>query len=301
MAVVGNLLRVHNQPQDNKTAQAHISFHQRIIESLPIRRGSDESEPRNFRPVSPVKLISNFLGGNSGREPGNSSKQRTGHPSTKDVPVMLPSNRLPSRPRSYQKTTEESAHSKVTLVGADGADPKNTLSHLEETFSAYVIALRSRSGNVVGKVLRGRVNADELLVNELYNTLGMPVLSFPMLAAYSQPVEEPSRIQSAAEVSIDVLFSAFEKFLNKAWKQRMGPVLTAPMLKDMLSKLGKLEVLHTLCKCSPSEDAARPCQAAEQFKILLSEMTPQNRRAFTAMIKLLSECVSTLQKMLKLR
>ena len=56
--------------------------------------------------------------------------------------------------------------------------------------------------------------------------------------ADSRAVENPSRIQSAAEVSIDVLFLAFENFLNRAWKERFGPILAAPVLKAMLSRLG---------------------------------------------------------------
>lgn len=59
-----------------------------------------------------------------------------------------------------------------TLVDATGATIKDTFGLLEDTFATYVVALRSRSGNVVGKVLRGRAGADELVVNELYNTLG---------------------------------------------------------------------------------------------------------------------------------
>ncbi len=42
---------------------------------------------------------------------------------------------------------------------------------LEETFATYMLALRSRRGNVVGKILRSRAFAGELAVNELYNVL----------------------------------------------------------------------------------------------------------------------------------
>lgn len=76
------------------------------------------------------------------------------------------------RADDLQPVDENSSDNKVTLVEANGAKMKDTFGHLEDTFAAYVVALRSRSGNVVGKVLRGRAGADELVVNELYNILG---------------------------------------------------------------------------------------------------------------------------------
>ena len=62
-------------------------------------------------------------------------------------------------------------NNKVTLIETAMESHKSSLSLLEDTFTTYVVALRSRSGNVVGKVLRNRATADELIVNELYNVL----------------------------------------------------------------------------------------------------------------------------------
>jgi len=247
---LSNLQRLHHQPQTAESAQAHICFHQKVVETLPMRPTNDESQPRRFRPVSPVKAFSNFLS-NSGKELSNLTKQqRPAGPL--DAPLMPP----PTRSNSQRRQSDE-VSSKVTMVGTGSLDGKDSLGHLEATFTAYIVSLRSRSGNVVGKVLRGRASADELLVNELYNTL----------------VEDPARIQAAAEVSVDVLFAAFEKFLNKGWQDRMGPVLGAQNLRNMQSVL----------------DSSRDGQTVERFKVLLTEMSPQNRRAFTAMIKLLSD------------
>ena len=53
-------------------------------------------------------------------------------------------------------------------------------------------------------------------------------------------VEDPSRLQAAAEVSVDILFVAFEKFLKIAWTEHMGPVLTANVIRSMQSKFGIL-------------------------------------------------------------
>ena len=55
---------------------------------------------------------------------------------------------------------------------------------------------------------------------------------------YSLIVEDPSKIQAAAEVSVDVLFVAFEKFLRKAWTERLGSVIGSKMLVDLQSILG---------------------------------------------------------------
>ena len=244
---------MHHLPQTAAAAQAHISYHQKVVEGLPVTVASQDNQIRRFRPVSPVKVLSNFLSGSS-KESDHPTKNRT--LGVLEGPTMLPPVRLPSRSNSSRRPSDE-VNNKVTLVNAGQSTPRDSLTHLEDTFSAYMVSLRSRSGNVVGKVLRSRASADELIVNELYNTL----------------VEDPSKIQAAAEVSVDVLFAAFEKFLNKAWKNRMGPVLSAQMLKDMQSVL----------------DSSRNGQTPERFRLLLVEMTPQNKRAFIAMIKLLSD------------
>ncbi|MCJ1397720.1 hypothetical protein MMC11_000916 [Xylographa trunciseda] len=249
---LGNLQRMHHLPQTAEAAQAHISYHQKVVEALPVKATGQENQIRRFRPVSPVKALSNFLSGASKEE--NATKERT--MGILDGPTMLPPVRLSSRSNSNRKPSDE-VNNKVTVVSNAQATKNDSLTHLEDTFNAYMVSLRSRSGNVVGKVLRSRAGADELIVNELYNTL----------------VEDPSKIQAAAEVSVDVLFAAFEKFLNKAWKDRMGPILGPQMLKDMQSVL----------------DSSSNGRTPERFKLFLGEMTPQNKRAFIAMIKLLSD------------
>ena len=246
---------MHNQPHDLESAQAHISFHQKVVETLPIRKKAEESQVRQFRPISPIKAISSFLTG-SVKQPEPVMETTTDR-LTKDMPIMLPPDQSLSRSHSHHKSSDQSFHSDVTLVGTDSTGSNTSISHLERTFAAYMIALNSRSGNVVGRVLRGRASADELIVNELYNTL----------------VEDPSKVQAAAEVSVDVLFAAFEKFLNKAWTQRLGPILAPQLLKKMQSVL----------------DSSRTRQDMERLNTLLGEMTPQNRRAFASTIKLLSE------------
>jgi hypothetical protein len=253
LLLVGDLQKKHHEPQTDGATQAHICFNQKVVEGLPLKLHSEEVQTRRFRPVSPVKALSQFLS-SSGKDLSSSLKQRPAGPF--DSPIALPPRQTPSRSNSHRRPSDE-VNSKASVISSCTVDTRDSLAYLEATYMAYIVSLRSRSGNVVGKVLRNRAFADELLVNELYNTL----------------VEDPSKVQAAAEVSVDVLFAAFEKFLNKAWKERMGPVLSAQTLQNM-------ELLLS---------SSRNNQTTERFKILLGEMTPQNRRAFTATIKVLAD------------
>lgn len=225
---------------------------------------------RGFRPPSPTKLISNLLGGSRDNVPtlkGPSSATLTG-----EFPKMLPprgtlsrSNTLPSSLPGKEKEKEkdkdkekEESTSKISVVGASdsrGLDAQFSL--LEQTFAAYILSLQSRSGNILGRMLRARDNADRAPVNELYNIL----------------LEDPSKIQAAAEVPVDTLFVAFETFLANAWKRSMGPVLSSSSLKWVQSQF----------------DTMIPRDFDEQFRRFLSEMSPQNRRALAAIIRLLAE------------
>ena len=135
--------------------------------------------------------------------------------------------------------------------------PVNPLVRLEETFTGYIAALQSRKGNVVGKVLRGRGNADELAVNALYNTF----------------IENPLDTRAASEVSVDVIFVAFEKYLRMAWKDQMGQMMSMQTLDALQEHAVKMH----------------PSDFADYVKMVLGEMAPQNRRAFMAVVKLLAD------------
>ena len=53
-------------------------------------------------------------------------------------------------------------------------------------------------------------------------------------------MEDPLKYQAAAEVSVDVLFAAFEKFITGVWKEQMGPVIAAQTLTEIQTKCCKL-------------------------------------------------------------
>ena len=172
MVTVGNLLRMHNQPQNPALTDSIISANRAILKSLSVKAEEVQPQQKSYRPTSPVKMISQFFGGGSLRDTGSPTKQRAPLPNLKDVPILLPPNRTPSRSASQKSIYEENNISQVTLRGVNANNRhRDPLRLLEETFSTYMLALRSRSGNVVGKLLRGRAWADELAVNELYNIL----------------------------------------------------------------------------------------------------------------------------------
>ncbi|CAG8124771.1 unnamed protein product [Penicillium salamii] len=227
---------------------------------------------RGFRPPSPTKLISNLLGGS--RDNISSSKGPGSATLTGDFPKMLPprgtlsrSNTLPStfpgkekdkdKEREREKEKEENS-SKISVVGASTSKGLDTqFGLLEQTFAAFVLSLQSRSGNILGRMLRVRDHVDRAPVNELYNIL----------------LEDPSKIQAAAEVPVDTLFVAFETFLANAWSQAMGPILSSSSLKWVQSQF----------------DTMIPRDFDDQFRKFLADMTPQNRRALGAIIRLLAE------------
>ena len=254
---MGNLIRLQRQPHNPSLVQSQILYNQTILKSLPIETHREDSHPQNLRPLSPVKIISNLLSGVSLSHPNTHLKRRHNNSVTKEMPSLPP----PVPSKSFVKPSripdENRFSSKVTLVESATDTYKTPLALLEDTFVAYVVALRSRSGNVVGRILRSRASADELAVNELYNTL----------------LEEPTRLQAAAEVSVDVLFAAFEKFLKRAWRERMGPLLPASVMQSMQSTF----------------DSGKPVMFKQQVKRSLEDMSPQNKRAFAATIKLLSD------------
>ena len=250
------MLRVHHQSQSHGIADLSINLNRNILSVLPIRGQEDDSRGRGFRPISPVKLLSNFLNNGLSSQPSSPSKQREDYPIIRDIPRMLPP--LPSSTDSADSSGNKlSTNDRLATIQVNVTETRDSLALLEDTLTTYIVALRSRSGNIVGRMLRARNAADKLAVNELYNTL----------------VEDPARIQAAAEVPVDVLFVAFENFLKTAWRNRMGPLLASGVLEHMQAAF----------------DVGRPVEFAQRFKSSLEEMTPQNKRAFTTIIKLLSE------------
>ena len=256
-----DLLRAQYHPINPALAAPFISFHTKILNSMRITAEGDKSKAG--RPSSPVKMLSSFLNvgfNSSATSFSNSGSAHASPPKNQRTPVM---GSIPSMPPVVARTSSnKSTHSiqdvdSRSSVRAGNDRPVNPLVRLEETFTVYIAALQSRKGNVVGRVLRSRGNADELAINALYNAF----------------LENPSDTRAASEVSVYIIFVAFEKYLRMAWKDQMGQVMS----------------LQTLDALQENALKMYPGDFADYVKMVFGEMAPQNRRAFIAIIKLLAD------------
>jgi hypothetical protein len=207
----------------------------------------------SFLRSSPVKMLSSFLSG--------STSDVTSTSPPKQRPGLLSPPPLIARAGSSKESLVDSIRSRGSRdgIGAAGDDerPDNPLVRLEQTFTGYVAVLQSRKGHFIGRLLMNRSTADELIVNDLYNRL----------------IESPFDLESSSEVSAETVFVAFEKFVRIAWREQMGPVMSTQHLNLLLERASKQV----------------PGEFGDFVRYLFNEMAPQNRRAFTALIKLLED------------
>ncbi|THC97894.1 hypothetical protein EYZ11_002645 [Aspergillus tanneri] len=255
------LLPLHG-PQNRTMTESIVHSNFEILRYLTGYLTSQLKSPRGFRPPSPTKLLSSLLGSKDTNT--LNSKAPTSATLLGEFPKMPPprtnlsrSNTMPSAFSGKEDKKEETS-SKISMVsGTSSKELDSPFSVLEQAFSAYVLALQSRSGNIVGRTLRARDNVDRSSVNELYNVL----------------LEDPGRIQMAAEAPVDTLFVAFETFMANAWREHMGPVLDSSSMKLLQSHF----------------DTMFPRDFDENFRKFLADISPQNRRALASLVRLLAE------------
>ncbi|KAF2690387.1 hypothetical protein K458DRAFT_413159 [Lentithecium fluviatile CBS 122367] len=255
---LGNFFQLRNNIKNPSLAEAYLFRNRQVLKALKLQL--DEPGDRHDdkgRPHSPVKMLSNLFGGSVGKEGGSRKLQRN-PPSLGDVQRMAPPLQpTPSRTHSRDGEMSRPTSSSKTIgfnVSATITDP---LAKLEETLATLILSLHARKGNIVGRSVRARSVADDLLVNEVYNAL----------------LENPSNLDVAAQSSVDVLFAAFEKFLKIAWKEKMGPVLSHTTLVSLQMK----------------SDSMYPGEFEDFFRTTLDGLSPQNQRSLRAIIKLLAE------------
>lgn len=238
---------MRSQIRNPALAATLLLRNQHILQSLRISTDFNSetiSHGRSSRPNSPVKILKNLFDSGMPKEPSK-LRRPTASSVTAEAPQLFPTPQ--SRPSSNDGPSKGS-------IGPNAVDNVvEALRRLEETMSAYVLALHARKGNIVGRLLRARHAADELAINELYNAL----------------LEDPSKHQLAAEVPVDVLFAAFEKFVKIAWHDKMGPVISRHAYKSIQSTLDTMGDFE------------------EPFRAAVNDMAPQNQRAFRDIIKLL--------------
>ena len=223
---------------------------QHILQSLKIVTDSVTLVSKaSSRPHSPVKILTNLFGGSTTKDGHSFRKPHQPTMSMTEIPQI-------PRPTSPRRRSNDSP-GKAGVATNVTHSASNALGKLEETLASYVIALQARKGNIVGRTLRARASADELAINELYNHL----------------LEEPGSYQLAAQANVDVLFTAFEKFVKIAWQDKMGPIISRSTWSAIQSKL----------------DAHYPGDFEEFFRVKFGEMSPQNQRALRAIVKLLAD------------
>ncbi|OJD34827.1 rho guanyl nucleotide exchange factor [Diplodia corticola] len=267
---VGNYLQLRNRIQNPAMTPIFLLRNQQILQSLKIRTEDaaaqdgiilERAGSSNRR--SPTKVLSKVFVNN--HKEGTPRRLQRPPPVLGDIPRFAPNGgsgqnspyKSSSRPSSRDDLLSSKTASRSSLdVEEHVNDP---LVKLEETLATYILSLHARKGNVVGRVIRNRANANELAVNELYNSL----------------LEEPANVELASQQPVDVLFRSYEKFLQTAWKEKLGLVVP-------------VEILNAL----QSHPEDYPGDFEEFFRKQIGELMPQNQRALRASIKLLADLLA---------
>ncbi|EPE03608.1 rho guanyl nucleotide exchange factor [Ophiostoma piceae UAMH 11346] len=307
---ITQLTCTQHSPSNPRLIPALVSYHTKTLRSLDfsvpevptpandittVNSSSSRAEKtRSFLASSPVKLFSSFLGGTPGGAANATPSTNSNSSSTNLTESIYASMRLQrsqstsSRPAllqqpllqapSLQHTQSEvsslsgsirdrsGAMFSESINGASGEDaaPANPLVRLEQAFTGYVAALQSRKGQFVARTLLNRnapSSSDELSVNVLYNRMN----------------ESPFDWEEASvDLPADVIFAAFEKFTRIAWRDHMGTIMTIQALDALQERAIYLQ-------------KKVPGDFADFVHYLFGDMAPQNRRAFTALIKLLAD------------
>jgi hypothetical protein len=253
---LANYFQQRNNAKNPILSEAYLSRNMLILQSLNLQiTDMEEWNERKSRPASPVKMLSNIFGASVSRDGGGRKLQRSAH-TLGDIPRMAPPLQLvPTRTQSRDGPSSRPTSSRST--GFDELQLVDSLTKLEDSLANITMALSARKGNIVGRSVRARVVADELVVNELYNSL----------------LENPSNYDLASQSSVDVLFAVFDKFLNVAWKERMGPVLSHA----------------TFVSLQMRSDSMYPGEFEEYFRATFNNLASHNQRATRVIIQLLAE------------
>lgn len=233
---------------------ALVSYHTKVLGALDITE-KVEKNTKSFLSSSPVKLLSSLLAGGTASS-STTSVDSSGVNGLKHK--RSHSNR--SRPGSQRDLTVISGSLKdrdMPRLTVDDEPPDNPLVRLEQTFTGFVANMQARKGDFIARTLLNRSMVDELAVNDLYNRL----------------IEFPYDLEASAEVGTEVVFAAFEKFIRIAWRDQIGPIVTMHVLEALQVRASKKV----------------PGEFSDFVRFIFSDVAPQNRRAFTSLIKLLAD------------
>lgn len=235
-----------------------LQHHNQILNSLSVATDRPERGTARIRNKSPSKLLSSLFGNISLKDHTTSKESPVATPILHNVPRLPPHQRSQSLHTRDAAAKDNETPSKVALVADDTNHVKgDSFASLEHTLMCYLLALKARKGNIVGSVVARRAMADEAAVNQLYNAL----------------LEDSDGQERAANSSVDLIFAAFERFIQVAWRERLGPVIPAPMLSVLQSKIGIMNAF-----------------AYDEFEEQeLANLAPQNRRALSAIVATLAD------------
>ncbi|KAF8245058.1 hypothetical protein K440DRAFT_556718 [Wilcoxina mikolae CBS 423.85] len=244
-----SLLRLHSTAQYPPLTTSLISANRRLLQSLGIQF-EGEGRFSKLRPPSPVKLISSIL-----HTPNVPSKSRVAVLERTQNQLLPPTERSPSTVFGLLddcKLEDGEARHRITMAS------ESPLKRLEDTFEAFVNALR----------MVGSAGVD---LGPLYELHQVDVDAVKLLSR--QLAADPTGYRIGQDISIDVVFAAFAKFLNHQWKEGMGLVVSETALKELQQKS------YTL----------HPGDFKDFFRLFVLDWTPQNKRAFRTLILLLKE------------
>ncbi|EGO58924.1 hypothetical protein NEUTE1DRAFT_145042 [Neurospora tetrasperma FGSC 2508] len=258
------LLSTQTCVANQRLAPALVHYYTKILRGLHMGSKDMEKGHKRSQSASPVKLLSNFLGGSTPSvtltesTPSGSIRGHQRNPNG-SAPALLPSQmaRTNSRNELLLLAAQIKEQHSIKMGTAEDMRPENPLFRLEQTFTGFIANLQARKGYYHGRTLLTRSMADELLVNDLYNRL----------------IEFPFDLEASAEVGTDIVFAAFEKFVRIAWRDQIGPIITMHALDALQVRASKRVV----------------GDFGDFVRFIFRDLAPQNRRAFTALIKLLAD------------
>ena len=113
---------------------------------------------------------------------------------------------------------------RITIVEGWGGNEETYHKRLERSFEAFTIGIEAALKNKPDMIrLKNRHNADEMAVSELMNGL----------------IKDPGKHAAAKAAPLDVLFSAFERFIRTSWKDSMGDITTFHAIMDLQGRQGE--------------------------------------------------------------
>ncbi|EPS43341.1 hypothetical protein H072_2601 [Dactylellina haptotyla CBS 200.50] len=262
---ISSILDKHSQISHPPIIAAMIQAHRRIIKSLNLsiaEPDSHHSKFKTFRPPSPVKLLSTFLG-SSTNSPG----------------------KLPFKATSFESTTEmarptvmlERSHS--VLYRADGSGPVEELASRMKDISL----VENNVGDSYHKQLERVLDAFVSVLDGKLNKDAQPGWRYGRRSSNSHVVDQlvkgmltdSGRTAAAQAANVNVVLNAFEKFLYGKWRDVMGTLLSQETVRDLQSKF----------------DAYHPDDFVKYFRDSLDNLGPQNKRAFHKIAGLFSRAI----------